>query len=199
MFYIVYRTVNTINGRFYIGVHQTNHLDDFYIGSGVLLKTAVRKYGKENFTREIIKICETEEEMFRMEEELVVTNDENPMSYNVATGGRSGGNNRRAFLMKTDSEYRTTVIENIKCGLQKYKEKNGHLPFEGSQHTEKVKRRIGEHNKTHTGGTGFSGKMWVFDPQTNKNLVLNKDEQIPEGYVKGKYQKPKNNEDCVQN
>ena len=55
--YFIYETTNTLNGKKYRGVHCTNNLDDGYLGSGVLLKQAIAKHGKENFTREIIHLC----------------------------------------------------------------------------------------------------------------------------------------------
>jgi group I intron endonuclease len=50
---IVYLTTNIINGKKYIGSHYTS-LNDGYFGSGVYIKKALKKYGSENFTREIL-------------------------------------------------------------------------------------------------------------------------------------------------
>jgi hypothetical protein len=49
----VYCTTNTINNRKYIGSH-TGDVDDSYIGSGVILKKAIKKYGKKNFVKDIL-------------------------------------------------------------------------------------------------------------------------------------------------
>jgi group I intron endonuclease len=49
---IIYKTTNLINGKIYIG--QTNGNRKNYIGGGKILKTAIKKYGKENFKFEII-------------------------------------------------------------------------------------------------------------------------------------------------
>lgn len=47
----VYCWINQTKGKAYIGSHWGGHLDDGYIGSGVLFKRAVKKYGLENFIR----------------------------------------------------------------------------------------------------------------------------------------------------
>ena len=41
--YTVYKTTNLINGSIYIGVHKTSNINDTYIGSGKLLKSAIKK------------------------------------------------------------------------------------------------------------------------------------------------------------
>jgi len=88
MFYTVYKTTNLINGKIYVGLHITNDLNDDYLGSGSQLKSAVKKYGKENFKREYIKICDSPEEMYELEadivnEDFVKRSD----TYNMKTGG----------------------------------------------------------------------------------------------------------------
>lgn len=88
----VYCTTNKINGKFYIGKHSTNNLNDGYLGSGKLLQKAIKKYGKENFSKRIIKMCETEHEAYQIEKFLVtnyiISRDD---CYNLVTGGRGEG------------------------------------------------------------------------------------------------------------
>jgi len=54
MHHYLYKTINLINSKYYIGVHSTNDLSDGYIGTGKLLRWAIKKYGKENFKNEVI-------------------------------------------------------------------------------------------------------------------------------------------------
>ena len=90
MHYIVYKTINLINQKYYIGCHKTKKLDDGYLGSGKILLRAVEKNGKNNFQREILCVCESEEDMYAKEKELVtedIVNDSK--SYNLKIGGES--------------------------------------------------------------------------------------------------------------
>lgn len=92
MFYFVYKTTNNIDGKYYIGCHQTNDLNDGYLGSGKFLKRAIKKYGTDAFIREILFFFNNKEDMFAKEKELVnkdIVLSEN--TYNLKVGG-SGGN-----------------------------------------------------------------------------------------------------------
>lgn len=77
---------------YYIGCHQTNDLNDGYLGSGKHLKRAIKKYGYTNFKFEILYSVLTKEEMFELERSIV--NEDlvkDPLTYNLKIGG-SGGN-----------------------------------------------------------------------------------------------------------
>jgi hypothetical protein len=90
-YYYIYKTTNTINGKYYIGKHSTNDLDDGYLGSGLRLQAAIAKYGRESFSKEIICFTETKEELNIKEKEIVnesIVNDS--LSYNMALGGQGG-------------------------------------------------------------------------------------------------------------
>ena len=91
MHYTVYKTTNDLNGKVYIGKHQTTDINDTYLGSGTYLKKAIAKYGKSNFTKEILFIFSSEEEMNKKEAELVteefISQDNN---YNGGIGGEGG-------------------------------------------------------------------------------------------------------------
>ena len=87
MFYYIYKITNIINQKYYIGAHKTSNIKDNYFGSGVGLKRAIKKYGKENFIKEIICFCEDENDMYSREKEIVTLNEN---SYNMTNGGKGG-------------------------------------------------------------------------------------------------------------
>lgn len=90
-FIFTYETKNLINGKTYIGVHSTNDLKDGYMGSGKLLKIAMKKYGKENFSCVPLSFFENikeayEEERFLVDEFYV----KSERTYNLCLGGEGG-------------------------------------------------------------------------------------------------------------
>jgi hypothetical protein len=86
----IYKISNTINGRWYIGKH--NGSDPNYMGSGKLLKQAYKKYGQENFIKEVLELCITDQELNLREQHWIATTNaiQDPMSYNLAEGGSGG-------------------------------------------------------------------------------------------------------------
>ena len=63
---IVYKTINLLNGKYYIGVHRQDN-DDFdgYFGSSDLVAKAVRKHGPENFIRETLATFNNYEDAYK--------------------------------------------------------------------------------------------------------------------------------------
>ena len=87
--YTVYKIVNMLNEKFYIGVHKTNNPNDGYFGSGKAIKEAIKIHGKENFKKEILFITENEHEAYSLEKELTFDfSDRN--NYNMKLGGVGG-------------------------------------------------------------------------------------------------------------
>ena len=92
MYHFIYKTTNSLNKKYYYGAHSTENIDDGYLGSGVALKKAIQKYGKENFYREIIEFCNEENEMYLKEEKIVAEHYKKEECYNMNVGGKGGWN-----------------------------------------------------------------------------------------------------------
>lgn len=61
---------------------------DSYLGSGKTLLKAIKKYGKQNFNREIITICTSAESAFELETQIVNEDFINKdCNYNIRVGG----------------------------------------------------------------------------------------------------------------
>jgi len=89
--YTVYQTRNRLNDKIYIGCHATDNAEDDYLGSGVVLKRAIAKYGRSAFEKKVLYIFHTPEEMFKKERELVSRLFlEREDTYNLAEGGHGG-------------------------------------------------------------------------------------------------------------
>lgn len=104
MKYIVYKTINKINNKIYIGVHKTENPEIFdgYLGNGVYVQRpssysnpkthfqfAIKKYGVENFIRTVVKVFDVENDAYKLESELV--NEEfikREDTYNLVPGRR---------------------------------------------------------------------------------------------------------------
>lgn len=116
MNHYVYETTNLVNGKKYIGKRSCKCPieEDKYMGSGKLLKKAIDKYGKENFKKDILQICESEEMAYEWEKVYIeqVKAYKNNNYYNIASGGEGGFGN---FAGKSAEE-----IENWKLKIKEY-------------------------------------------------------------------------------
>lgn len=91
MYFLIYVTTNLENGKFYVGMHRTDNLDDGYLGSGKAFKRAVSKYGKEYFQKEILQSFDNELDMIETEKQIVTEAFCNRRdTYNICPGGKGG-------------------------------------------------------------------------------------------------------------
>ena len=90
MTHFVYKITRNATGKVYYGVHQ-GEIDDGYLGSGVHITRAIKKHGKEAFTREIVAEFDTKEEAYALEKFIVTPQfllEQN--TYNKTPGGKGG-------------------------------------------------------------------------------------------------------------
>ncbi|ADI55494.1 SegD homing endonuclease [Escherichia phage IME08] len=116
MNYLIYKITNLINNKIYVGAHATTDVNDSYMGSGVNIVKSIKKYGLENFKKEILFNFETSEEMYAKEAELV---DEafvmRTDTYNAALGGKGNP----VIVALQEPGYREMLSEKTKAGMTK--------------------------------------------------------------------------------
>lgn len=86
----IYKTTCKVNGKIYIGqCKKTLTKSKNYLGSGVLIRKAVDKYGKNNFIKEILFETNYLEELNLKEVEFIslFKSYEHSIGYNIALGG----------------------------------------------------------------------------------------------------------------
>lgn len=150
----IYLTTNNINNKKYIGQRkiQGNSTDDTYIGSGVALLEAIRKYGRENFTREILAYGNTEDELNQLEEYYIALHNATERNdyYNIHAGGKSG-NKFAGWSEERLNEFRQRMSK-------KYTGQNN--PRYGVPCSEETKERIRQ-ARLNSSATTFQSKEFL--------------------------------------
>lgn len=106
----VYLTENLVNGKKYIGQH-VGHDEDDYLGSGILLKRAMTKHGKQNFKRVVLEEVESQIELDKAEQKWIAKFDavNDPWFYNLTDGGTGG--NTLSHLTQQQLDQRSAKIK----------------------------------------------------------------------------------------
>lgn len=214
MYYTVYKITNTINNKIYVGIHRTYELDDGYMGSGIHLKRSQKKYGIENFTKEIIHIFYNPDDMYAMESEIV--NEEfvaDVYNYNLITGGKSGfplnlehtqngrisadsilkekyGNDFRTIISKMGVDARIALLrENPEYYREMFYKRGEQHAFYGKKHTDETKDKMSKSHKERlkdpTNNSQY-GTMWIYNAELKINKKINKHDDIPDGWKRGR-------------
>lgn len=176
-FHYIYKTTNLVNGKWYIGMHSTDNLEDGYIGSGKRLWLAIRKYGRENFKLQILEFFPDRSSLRAREREIV--NEScllDPLCMNISVGGEGGFLNREAAAAGARGTHKKiwndpAYIEKIKLvssqTCKRLHEEGKMYPpdWTGKKHREETKRVIGQRNSESQKGSRNSqfGKVWIHD------------------------------------
>lgn len=138
MFYTVYKIKNIVNNMEYIGIHSTKNINDKYMGSGVALKIAQKKYGMDSFEKTILFVFDNKEDMIAKEKELVnldyILSED---TYNSILGGDGyvdgmtpvkDANDNIFYVSTTDPRYISGELVHCTKGLVTVRDKdNNHM------------------------------------------------------------------------
>lgn len=187
-YHFLYKTVNTLNDKFYIGIHSTSNLKDGYLGSGKRIKYAIDKYGKDNFKFEILEFFEDRESLLIKEREIV--NSEllkDPNCLNLQRGGTSGFDYiKQLRLNNPEYDKQWKALQGNKLKKAHIDGKIKYDTFIDKKHKEETKRIIGEINSIKQKGEKNSqyGTMWITNGIENKKIK--KDDPIYDGWKLGR-------------
>lgn len=158
----IYITTNLINGKRYIGQKQFINNWEIYLGSGKILKKAIKKYGKDNFIRDIVDIAYNKEQLNQLEKEWIknykaVGED---MYYNIANGGNGGNgslgihknvgmdNPQYGLKGELSVNWKRKFTEKHRKNLSLAMKNNPPKSMEGKHHSNDAKQKIREkHSK----------------------------------------------------
>ena len=121
MNHYVYEKTNLINGKKYIGKRSCKCPieEDKYMGSGTLLKRAIDKYGIENFTKEVLQVCNNEDEAYKLEAKYIenVRAYLDKKYYNISYGGKGFKSEHVSNINRErlkNADYKEKVSNSIK-------------------------------------------------------------------------------------
>ena len=140
---IIYKTTNLVNNMIYVGQDSNNNQN--YLGSGNLIKKAIKKYGKNNFIKEIIEYCDNETELNLREQYWIkyYNSQDKSIGYNIAYGGTNG-----TMLNRTHSNETKEKMSEIAKGriFSKTHKENLSLAHLGKKLSDETKNKISQNN-----------------------------------------------------
>jgi group I intron endonuclease len=89
----IYLITNSLSGKIYIGKKKGKPEDtESYYGSGRIITAAIKKYGKENFTKKILELCTSIEDQNIKEIKWIseLKSTDILLGYNISKGGDFG-------------------------------------------------------------------------------------------------------------
>jgi hypothetical protein len=200
--YIVYQITNLVNKKFYVGVHQTNNIDDGYMSSSNVVNDAIKKYGKENFKKEVLFEFNDAETMFAKEAEIV--NEDfvkRKDTYNLKTGGTGStshlndgseehkqrcrdANNyvkNRYDISQHAEEFRFDLNKEHRLKVQA-KANSPEAIAKKKETFKEIKHQQGKKNSQF-------GKRWIYSLVEKRSKSILKSDLIPEGWLEGRKMK----------
>lgn len=178
-YHYFYKITNNVNGKFYYGVHNTDNLDDGYMGSSKPLRKAYEKYGIENFSKEIIKFFNTTDEAFNYERDVVNENLINdPKCYNIQVGGKYFCN--EGMVVVKDNNGNQFWVKKEEYIFNK----NLEFIWKGKHHKNESKNKT---RKKMTPSNSRNPRIWINKNGIVKYLLKSKiDEYISDGWELGR-------------
>jgi len=200
-FHYIYK-ITRDDGKYYIGMHSTDDLDDDYFGSGKLITRSIKKHGIEKHSKEILEFLDSRGEL-KIRERVIVNEETiaDPMCMNLQLGGFGGLINEKhaeafhkgghkAMVKSLSAEQRSA--RSVKANATR-KENGNFQPWwpqaaaEAARFSEKRKATFAERGHMQGEKNSQFGTCWVTDgvkPVKIKKEQL--DEYLAKGFKRGR-------------
>jgi hypothetical protein len=178
-----YEIRNNLNGKYYRGKSSAEvpEQDSAYLGSGPAIKAAIKKYGKENFTKTILAVFNTEQEAYNYESQIITSREiQDSNCYNMQEGGL-GGSVGAVYMIRGDEFTRVDKgsvtkyeqegwIKGIPEYLKKLRsERLLGKTHKGCVHTQEWKE---EHSRQLKGKANLKNRGRVLSEETRRKMSL---------------------------
>lgn len=140
---LIYKTINLLNNKFYVGKDCNNN--PYYLGSGLYLLKAIKKYGRRNFKKEILEFCDldniNQREIYWIEK---LQARKRGVGYNIAKGGhgkfgvRCSAETKRKLSLAEKGKPKN-ISDESRAAMS--------ILRRGNCHSEETKRKISKANK----------------------------------------------------
>lgn len=200
-FFYLYQITNLVNNKIYVGVHKTKNIHDRYMGSGSVIKSAIKKYGIENFRKDILEFFNSADDMFVREKEIVTESFLlREDVYNLRRGGHGGFDyiNSKPYIMtsnrKTGHLKRSEKLKGRTNSVLSEKLKQKHelglvkIPdWTGRKHNSNTIEKMKGPRPQSTGNNNSQyGSMWIYNEELRQNKKISITDTIPTGWIKGR-------------
>jgi len=205
-YHYIYKTTCLVTGKFYVGMHSTDDLEDGYLGSGKILGYSRKKYGDENHKQEILEMLPSREALKAREKEIV--NEAllaNPLNINLKYGGDGGSidgwktlkpetrikackNGGKSFVEKYGAGWNLPQVRAKSIDARKNRDLGYNAHWVGRKMTDAHKSKIGKANMISQSGSKNSqfGTCWVTNGKPVKIKKEQLDEYLANGYTRGR-------------
>lgn len=190
----IYETTNTKNGKTYVGQHHCGNKrnDNAYLGSGILIRKAIKKYGSKCFERKILyKVVSQQLADFLEISTIKKRRAIGKAEYNIASGGFGHGRGDSAWNKgKTFSEEtKAKMSESAKKRDPSTRKGSTKKRSQESNEKRRVKTQEQWDNGSRRVSTAFLdkartnaiGRKWYTDGKVDKMLF-----ECPEGWKPGR-------------
>jgi len=200
----IYKTTCNVTGRYYIGMHSTDDLNDGYMGSGKRLWNSFNYHGKDNHSMEILEYLPTRKELKKREAELVNEDTlKDEMCMNLMTGGQGGHGfwheeHRTNFIkagakafsdkFKNDIDFREKRLKMLANNSKVNVEEGKMVPpdWTGKKHTEETKEKMRKSKNVGKANSQY-GTCWITRDGSNKKIKKEDlDEYLEMGWIRGR-------------